>query len=127
MTLAAFGINEKKQTVPVSGLLYENITLGLKRRLQKIRVSVMEHLQQLQADQKEIEQKFPIVKPEKDQELTAEQKAQNEENLKKRKEELEILMNEEVKIDKEKASLSMIEAIQTDNNYDWEIIELFAE
>lgn len=127
LTLAAFGINEKKQTVPVSGLLYENITLGLKRRLQKIREAVMEHMQELQADRKEIDDKFPVAKPEKDKELTAEQKAQNDENIKKRKEEMEILLDEEVKIDQEKVRLDMIEAIQTDNNYDWQIIELIAE
>lgn len=99
------GFNDKGQMV--SGLLTENISLGLKRRLQKIHADLVEHYKTLQTDsetlKKECEDAVKLAK------------------------EMEDLNNEEVKIDREFVSLEMIEAIQTTQNYDFELIEKIAQ
>jgi hypothetical protein len=92
---------------PVSGLLFEDITLGLKRRLQKIGAEVDKKYKEFQKDFSEINQ----VKEKSNEEY------QNE---------LEILLNEEVEINQEPASLKMIEEIKSKFNYDFEIIEKIA-
>lgn len=89
---------------PVAGLLWENITLGTKRRLQKISKELTKALQEYNNELEEVE------------------------NLEgdKRVEELKILQEEEVEISAEQVQMSQIESIQTDKNYDFEMIELIA-
>ena len=100
MTLASY---DMKTGHPVSGLLFENISLGLKRKLQKISKWLISEHVQLDADKKT---------------------ASESEDPKK---EIAELMDEEVKSDLDFASLEAIEAIKTDRNYDFEIIELIAK
>lgn len=90
------------------GLLHEDITLGLKRRLQKLAKEVGALYEEYLADLKEVQEKL------KDDEA-------------KLKEELSILDNEEVSFQFEKVSISMIESIKSENNYDFDLIERFAE
>ena len=92
---------DSKTQQPISGLLFENITLGTKRKLQKIHKELIGFYTEYQEDLKEATEKGP--------------------------EEVAILNAEEVTLTSEPVSLSMIEAIQTDKNYDFEIIELFAK
>ena len=47
--------------------------------------------------------------------------------MEKLNKELALLLKEEVEIDADKVSLSMIEAISTKHNYNFDIIEKFAE
>lgn len=89
---------------PIGGLLWENISLGIKRRLQKISKELTKAIQELRNDLYEIE------------------KLEQE----KRAAETEILMNEEIEISAEPVQLSQIESIQTTKNYDFEMIELIA-
>ena len=99
LTIQAF--QEKDgQAIPVSGLLHEEISLGLKRKLQKIRDGVLKEIEQLEKDKKEV---GDDVK------------------------EMEVLMNEEVEIHVEYASLEMIEGIKTKFNYSFDVIEKFAQ
>ena len=99
LTIQAFQIKDE-QAFPVSGLLHEEISLGLKRKLQKIRTEVLAKLEELEKDKKEVG-----------------------ENV----EEMKVLMEEEVEINQEYASLEMIENINTKFNYDFEVIEKFAK
>jgi len=88
---------------PVSGLLFENIGMGLRRKLQKIS-------KWLQGEYKEFQQEY------KDAE-----KAENHED------EIKILLDEVVKSDLDYAMLSEIEKIDTKVNYDFELIEMIAK
>lgn len=90
------------------GLLHEDISLGLKRRLQKLAKEVGTLYEEYLADSKEVQEKF------KDDET-------------KLKEELAILDSEEVSFQFEKVSIAMIESIKSENNYDFDLIEKFAE
>lgn len=90
---------------PIHGLLWENITLGTKRKLQNISKQLRPHSEQFKSDLIEVKEA-----PED-----------------KRPEEIEILINEEVEISAEHISLAEIEAIQTDKNYSFEIIEMIAK
>lgn len=91
---------------PIHGLLYENVSLGLKRRLQKIHIALYKKYDELLNDIKEVE----FVKEESD-----------------RIKEMEILLNEKIFIDEEKVSLKLIEDIKTDFNYNFELIEKIAQ
>lgn len=90
------------KTGEMVGLLAEDITLGTKRRLQKIHKAIYPEL--LQYKQHDL--------PE------ATEKGQGE---------VDILNAEVIKIDVEPVSMAMIEAIKTANNYDFELIELIAK
>lgn len=83
-----------------SGLLLENIPLSLKRRLSKIRIDLLKHSEEIQKDFDEVKDK---------------------------KEEIEILMNEEIELNHDFVSLEMIEGITSEVNYNFEVIELFAK
>lgn len=96
--------NDKNQII--EGLLSEDISLGLKRRLQKIRNELLKHYEQLQEDLKDIDAI---------------------EDSEQKKKEMDELSAEEVEISQEPVSLAMIEAIQTKANYDWEVIEMIAK
>ena len=82
------------------GLLNEKITLGLKRRLQKIYKEAYPLYEEYLADLKECDG--------------------NEDEIK-------MLNDEEVTINHDPVSLAIIEAIETEHNYDWTIIEKIAE
>lgn len=127
LQLQSFGM-KNGNLVPIFGLLHEDITLGMKRRLQKIRKAIVEHLTTLQTDQTEIRDKFPIKLPAKGKQLLSKKAEQeNAENKKKQDAEMEILLNEVVKIDLDKVSLEMLEIIKTEINYDFELLEKIAE
>jgi hypothetical protein len=103
LTLLSF--NEKTGQ-PYSGLLLENLGLGVKRKLQKIRNELLAHEAELKADESE------IVKIEDEEQ---------------RNKEAEELYNEEITLLSEPAMISEIEKIQTDKNYDFELIEMIAK
>jgi hypothetical protein len=84
------------EEVIIQGILNEKITLGLKRRGQKILKAVATHYQEYENDLKEC--------------------GENESEINE-------LNNEVVKLDCEPLSLQMIEAIETENNYNWDLIE----
>ena len=88
---------------PVGGLLTEEVSLGLKRKLQKIRDAILKKYEELQKDAKELE-----GAEDKEKELTE-------------------LLEEEFELAVEPASMAMIEAIQTKANYDMAVIEKFAQ
>lgn len=126
LQLQSFGM-KNGNLVPIFGLLHEDITLGMKRRLQKIRKAVVEHLKSLESDQKEIREKFPVKQPAKGKELSKKEVSENAENKKKQDAEMEILLSEVVKIDLDKVSLEMVENIKTEVNYDFDLLEKIAE
>lgn len=102
MLLAQY--NAKDGTM-VGGLLSEKMTLGLRRRLQKIRAAFLVKHEELVKDAEEIK-KLP--------------EAEQEAEFKK-------LFDEEVEITFEPASLEMIEAIDTNANYEMTLIEKIAQ
>lgn len=126
LQIQSFGMKDGRLT-PIFGLLHEEITLGMKRRLQKIRKAIVEHLTTLQTDQTEIRDKFPVKLPAKGKQLSTKDEQENAENKKKQEAEMEILLNEVVKIDLEKVSLEMLENIKTEINYDFDLLEKIAE
>lgn len=87
------------------GLLHENSGLGLKRKLRKIQVELLEAYRGLQADIDEVK------------------KIEDPGN---RKNEMERLMAETVDMKAEKAMLSEIEKIESKFPYDFSLIELIA-
>lgn len=101
LTISTFN----KDGVLVSGLLLENVSLGLKRRLQKIRSSVLIKYNELESDKAEID-KSESESKEKD---------------------IEELLQEIVKIDQDMVDIKMIEAIESNNFYDFELIEKIAK
>lgn len=102
-TLLVYDPEAKKE---VGGLLTENLSLGLKRRLQKIRTDTLKHYEQLVKDEKEVREKA------------------TPESL---DDELKKLFNEEVEIHQDYASLALIEMIETKANYNFDAIEKFAK
>jgi len=101
----------------VGGLLTENITLGTKRKLQKIHKKVEEFYKELIEDVKKIKEACKIGENDKKEPVF------DEEKLKK---EIEEILEEKVKLDIEPIQISFIEAISTSNNYNFDIIEKFA-
>lgn len=93
---------------PVSGLMFENLPLKEKRKLQKIHKKVFESFQEFIKDLGEIEQKLKDSPEEIEKEKL-------------------ILINETVKIDLDKASLSIIEEISSTIAYNFDLIEKIAE
>lgn len=89
---------------PVAGLLWENISLGTKRRLQKISKELIKAIEEYKNELAEVEKV--------------------EES--KRAEELKILQEEEVDISAEPIQMSVIEGIETTKNYDFQMIEIIA-
>lgn len=103
ITILGFDIETKQ---PNGGLLLEAVTLGTKRRLQKIRTDVYKHWEEFTKDEEEVKTK---AKPE---ELEAE---------------LQVLYDEEVEINQEFINISFIDEIKSSANYDFNIIEKFAK
>jgi hypothetical protein len=95
-----------KQNVMVTGLLTENITLALKRRLQKINTALTVNYDQFLKDKEDINslEDGPV----KDKELKT-------------------LMDETITLHVDKVSMAAIEAIQTKAVYDFDLIEKIAE
>lgn len=96
-----------KTSLPVTGLLTETLSLGAKRRLQKLHTKLLEKYKEYADDIKEIEKECG-------------------DDLEKRSKEIDQLNNEEVTIDAEPVDLKSIEAITSAQNYDFGIIEKFA-
>lgn len=108
LTISAYSPpKEGEHQKMISGLLKEPITLGTKRKLQKIHKLTQEFY-------KEFIEQF--------------KEAQKEcgENKEKLEEELKLLLEEIVKVDAEPIQLSQIENISTTENYNFDIIEKFA-
>jgi hypothetical protein len=103
LTISTF--NDKGELI--AGLLKENISLGTKRKLQKIHKKIYTVYLELLEDYKETKEKLE----DKPEEL---------------EKELKELLNESVKIDAEMASLASIESISTASNYNFDIIEKIA-
>ena len=104
LTISAYDTKTQKM---VSGLLSENLTLGTKRKLQKIHKEVSKQYQELQKDLEDIEKE---VKDEK-----------------KKEQELKELMDEEIKIGADKIQFSFLENVSTNSMYDFEIIDKITE
>ena len=105
LTLASY---DEKTGVPVGGLLFEEISLGLKRKLQKIHRELLEHSTQLQKDSDEITARLNGNTQGKDVEF-------------------KILLSEKVNILSEPAMISEIEKIVTKLNYDFNLIEMITK
>jgi len=103
LTLAGFNKDGKM----VQGLLTENVSLGLKRRLQKIHTEAGKAWTEFQKDVKDIND--------------------SKESDEVKEKELEDLFNESIKINAEKASMEFIENIVTSKFYDTTTLELIAE
>lgn len=97
--------NTTKQLV--SGLLSEELTLGTKRKIQKIHKAVLLVYQELVEDAKQV-------------------KTECGDNEEKYNEELKTLLLEEVEIDVEPFLISAIENISTSTNYNFDLIEKIA-
>jgi hypothetical protein len=104
MQIAGFNKNGEM----IAGLLTENISLGMKRRLQKIHEDLLKHYKELTDD-------------------LAKLKEQCGEDKEKMEKETNELMDEEVKIDRDFLSMNMIENIQSAQNYNFDLIEKIAQ
>lgn len=89
-----------------SGLLMENISLGTKRKLQKIHKKTYESYEELMKDVENIKEDV------------------GEDSVKLNKEILDLL-KEEISFEAETISLSDLDNIITTNNYNFDIIEKF--
>lgn len=131
-------INQKEQKE--YGLLTEDISMSLRRYLQKIRKELISVYDELREDIIEINKNFQkkaieALPGEIDEKEYLDPKSEhNKTFLDKRKEfekeqiqEFEKLMNEEFTLKSEKASLEMILAIKTSVNYDIDLIEKIAQ
>lgn len=103
ITILSFDGDTKQIT---GGLLTESITLGTKRKLQKLREEIYKHREQFIKDENEVKIK---AKPE---ELEAE---------------LQTLNDEEVEVNQDFINMSFIEEIKSSTIYDFNIIEKFAK
>ena len=90
------------------GLLHEDISLGLKRGLQKLMSEVNKFYQDYRKDLVEVNEKC-------------------KDDPKKLSEEIKILDEEDVEVTCEMVSLAVIEEIKTRNNYDFNLIQKFAK
>jgi len=88
----------------IAGLLTENIPLGTKRSLQKIRSKALDFYKEFLADIEDI-------------------KKECEEDKEKLEKELLILIEEKIKIDAEPFKLSSIENVSSSAIYDFELLE----
>jgi hypothetical protein len=95
----------KETGAMVGGLLSEKMSLGLRRRLQKIREALLAKHTEFVKDMEEV----------------------NELPEGERSAEGQKLLDEEVEVTFEPASLAMIEAIDTAANYDMALIEKIAQ
>jgi len=142
MTLLTYKEKEKDVLVENSGLLLEELRLASKRKLQKLRVTLLDKQKEFQADYttvvKECDAKVLATMgteltsdqyrsaDAKSEEAKAWQKAY-EPFLKDLEKELEILVDEEFEVAFEKVSAKEIESIKSSTNYDFEIIDKIAQ
>lgn len=92
---------------PVAGLLTETLTLGTKRKLQKIHQKVLDLYKELLTDVEEIKKEC----------------GEDKERINK---EINELLNEVVKVDVEYIILSSLDNVSTKHNYSFDIIEKIA-
>jgi hypothetical protein len=92
------------ETVKI-GLMNENAGLGLKRKLRKIQKELIDELQQFRMDLDEVEKI---------------------EDVEEKTKEKNRLMSETFALKSEPVMMSEIEKIESDFNYNWELLELIA-
>lgn len=128
LTILRFLKNEKGEEV-AHGLLTEESTLGLKRKLQKIRTELLLLDGELSKDHADILRTYSdkFIKANEGEELTKEQSGINQALAEEQLKEIEILFNESFVLKAELASLSEIEKIETNVIYDFELIDLIAK
>lgn len=105
--LLTISIYNKDTGELIGGLLKESITLGTKRKLQKIHKNTYEVYKEFLEDVKKVQEEC-------------------KEDKEKLQKELKELIEESVEIDVDPAQLVLIESISTNANYNFEIIEKFA-
>jgi len=101
----------------LSGLLKENLTLGTKRKIQKIHKALYTAFTEFSEDVKEIQKACETGKNEKDEPVYDSEKLNKE---------YKELAEEEVKFEVEQFQISQIENIPSTANYSFEIIEKLA-
>lgn len=104
--LMQLSIYDKETNKLIGGLLSESLTIGTKRRLNKIHSKLSEHYNELIKDYEEL-------------------KNECKDNQDKLKNELKELLEETVQIDIEPVPFTMIENVSTSSNYNFDIIEKF--
>lgn len=92
---------------PISGLLTENIGMGLRRKLQKIRKELLAANQEVIEQVNELKERFKDDEPKLLEEFTT-------------------LSEEEVTLNADYAMLSEIDKIESATNYNSELIEMIA-
>lgn len=102
LTLSSY---DPKNGLPLGGLLFEELGLGIKRKLQKIRKELLIHGEDLNIDLKAVQESESTDK----------------------EQEIKELMEEEVTLTADFAMISEIEKLETKNNYDFDLIELIAK
>lgn len=108
LTISTFSPpKEGEKQVMISGLLMENLTLGTKRKLQKIHKAALNEYTELTKDVETIRKECG-------------------EDVEKLKKELLELFNESVKLDAEPILFSFIEGISSTTNYNFDIIDKIA-
>lgn len=118
LTICAYSSPKEGETQKiVSGLLIEELSLGNKRRLQKIHKLLQELYKEFIEDFKKLQEACKIGENDKKEPIY---------DIKKLEKEVQELLDEVVKIDAEPAQLSQIENITTTKIYNFEIIEKFA-
>jgi len=101
-----------------SGLLKENLTLGTKRKIQKIHKAAYAIFTELTENVKDIQK--ACEKEEKNE------KGEPTYDFERLNKEYKILMDEEVKLDVDQFQISQLDDISTTSNYNFEIIEKIA-
>lgn len=104
---------DREQEKVLYGLLYEDLSLGVKRKLQKIFKELIGHHTELQKDLADIEVEY------KDKD-TLEDRVKKSADIKELKE-------EEIELKAEPALLSEIEKVSSKFNYDFDLIELITK
>lgn len=101
LIISSFDTETKK---PVSGLLFEEITLGTRRKLQRIHKLIAEEYTKVVGECVDIKKTCGDNKEKLDKEFAE-------------------LMNEEVKLDIDPISMNLIENISTKHNYNFDLID----
>jgi hypothetical protein len=101
LIISSFDAETKK---PISGLLFEEITLGTRRKLQRIHKLVAEEYTKVLGEYTDIKKSCGDNKVKLDKEFAE-------------------LMDEEVKIDIDPISMELIENISTKHNYNFDLID----
>lgn len=108
LQISTYKTNQDGTNTPVSGLLFENLSLREKRKLQKIHKKVYQEFQEFVKEYDELKDKLKDSPEELEKEMI-------------------ILINEVVKVDIDKISLSAIEEISSSTPYNFDLIEKIAE